>query len=730
MPWVIPLWSMIVSVSLVLAGISGLVWLFDRKNLSNLLFSVVGTSVAAMALTELGMMYSHTTAEYAFWVRWCHVPIFLIIVGTVMFVRLQFGTGRTWLAWTIIAIRCVVLVGNFLVYPNFNWQEITSLDRVPFLGAEVAVIGSAVVRSWQWLPTSSVLLFGAYVFDASIALWRKARRGEKHRVLIVGGGLMSFVVISMLMSQLVVWGLARLPILISPSFVILVGAMGFELCRSILRANQMAEELRDASETMNLAASTAQLAVWRWDIPHDSVWLSPQGRRFFGLSETEPFNLQRFLTTLHPDDRDVTRRAVEAAVHGEGPFNAEYRVILPDGTTHWIEARGTVEFSETRRPIRMVGVSADVTQRRQLQDHFRLAVEASPNGVLLTTTQGEILLANARAAVKFGYDRSEMTGRSVETLVPERLRENYRAYVAGFRATPAVRMMGIGHELYARRKDGSEFPVEVGLNPIEDADRTLVLIVVVDISARRQAEIETRRLRDELAHVARATTLNELSGSLAHELNQPLAIILSNAQAAQRLLARNPPDLAEVRDILSDIINADRRAGEVISRLRALLRRGEPEWKKLSLAAIIDEILTLMRSDFISRGITIIRPSSPFSPMISGDHIPLQQVLLNLFTNSCDAMTANPAGDRQLTIETKLEGAAVRVAIRDNGCGLPPETGRIFEPFFTTKPHGLGMGLPICRTIISAHGGRLWAEPNADQGTTFWLELPLVEAAT
>jgi len=720
---------MIVAVSLTLAAINVLVWLFDRKNLSSLLFAIIATAAAGQAVTELGMMYAESPAAYGAWVRWCHVPLFLIICGLVLFVRVHLHTGRPWLVWTLIAIRCVVLAGNFLVAPNFNWQEITSLKQISFLGEDVAVIDQAVVRSWQWLPTLSVLLFTAFVADASLASWRKGGAEERRRVLVVGGGMMSFVVISMLLSQLVIWGFAKIPILISPAFIFLLAAMGFELCRDILRANRMAEQLQDASETMNLAAGTAQLALWRWDIPRDSVWVSPLGRRIFGLNQTEPFTFSRFLETLHPEDRESTRRAVEAALQGDGTFNAEYRVSLPDGSTRWIEARGKVEFNGRRQPLRMLGVSADVTQQRQLQHRFRLAVEASPNGVVLADTQGCILLANEHAAAMFGYDRAELPGLPVEALVPERLRAAYGVLRLDFQTAPTVRAMGTGHELFARRKDGSEFPIELGLNPVESAEGVLVLIVIVDISARRQTEMETRRLRDELAHVARVTTLSELSGSLAHELNQPLAIILSNAQAAQRLLARNPPDLAEVRAIIDDIIHADRRAGEVIIRLRALLKRSEPEWKELSLHEVIDEVLALMRSDFIARGISIIRPAGPPSAAVSGDLIPLQQVLLNLFTNACDAMAANPPGDRLLTIETKLNGPHLEVSISDTGCGLPREAERIFEPFFTTKTNGLGMGLSICRAIVTAHGGRLWATPNPGRGTTFFLELPLAKAA-
>jgi len=718
---------MIVSVSLTLTAITVLVWLSDRKNLSNLLFAIIATSVAAMAVTEFGMMRSETPADYAFWVRWCHVPIFLIITGMVLFVRVHLGTGRLWLAWTIIAIRCVVLTGNFCVYPNFNWGEIDSLRRIPFLGEEVAIIGHATVRSWQWLPTLSVLLYTGFVLDAAITLWRKGGAEERRRVVVVGGGMLSFVVISMVLSQMVVWGLAHLPILITPSFVILLAAMSFELCRDILRSNRMATDLRDASETMNLAAGVAQLALWRWDVLRDSIWLSPVGRRFFGVEEKEPLSFQRFLAALHPEDQASTQRAMEKALQGDGAFIAQHRIVRADGSTRWIEALGKVEFTGARQPVRMVGVSADVTVRRQLEGRFRIAVEASPTGMVLSDAQGKILLVNARLAENFGYERSELPGQSLEIFVPERFHEEYAIYWATAHSLPADQPGAGRRELHARRKDGSEFPVEVGLNRVESAEGTLVLAVIVDISARRQAEMETRRLRDELAHVSRVTTMSELSGSLAHELNQPLAIILSNAQAAQRLLARNPPDVNEVREILTDIIAADRRAGDVITRLRALLKHGEPEWKPLSVSRIINDVLVLMHSDLIARGIDVLRPPGPFAPQISGDLVTLQQVFLNLFTNACDAMAANRPGDRVLTIETKLAGANVVVSIRDTGCGLPPESDRLFEPFFTTKSHGLGMGLPICRTIVTTHGGHLQATSNADRGSTFVLELPAVD---
>jgi signal transduction histidine kinase len=251
--------------------------------------------------------------------------------------------------------------------------------------------------------------------------------------------------------------------------------------------------------------------------------------------------------------------------------------------------------------------------------------------------------------------------------------------------------------------------------------------VAVDVTERKQAEAELQRLQGELAHVSRVSTVGQLSNTLAHELNQPLAIILTNAQAAQRLLAQQPPDLAEARDILADIVSEDERAGEVIKRLRALLKPGQTQLQPLSANEIVEDVLRIARSDLIERGIKVHAELDGSVPPIVGDRVQLQQVLLNLILNAGDAMAANPPADRHLTIAAAHCDGRVRISVSDTGCGLPPDAERIFEPFYTTKEEGLGLGLPICRSIVSAHNGRLWAEENvaaASRGTTFHVELP------
>ena len=244
---------------------------------------------------------------------------------------------------------------------------------------------------------------------------------------------------------------------------------------------------------------------------------------------------------------------------------------------------------------------------------------------------------------------------------------------------------------------------------------------------RKQAEQAIEQQRNELAHLSRVTTVSTLSGSLAHELNQPLGIILSNAQAAQELLLQDPPVVTEVSEILSDIVAADRRAADIIQRLRSLLKRGEMSLQPLPLNDLIEEVLRLVHADLIGRGVTAICDLAPDLPPITGDRVQLQQLVLNLIVNAADAMAANPPGKRRLHLTTARHEHTVRASVRDEGSGLPAEVERLFQPFYTTKAHGLGMGLAICRTIIAVHQGRLWAEPHPERGAVFHFELPVAE---
>ena len=259
----------------------------------------------------------------------------------------------------------------------------------------------------------------------------------------------------------------------------------------------------------------------------------------------------------------------------------------------------------------------------------------------------------------------------------------------------------------------------------------LIFVLLANRVKRRRLEEESRRRAAELAHVTRASTLGELSGSLAHELNQPLTAILSNAQAAQRFLDGDNADLDEVRDILKDIVEEDQRAGEIIQRMRAMLKKGEVKFQPLDLNETIQEVLAIMRSDLVTRHVTVAIQLSPRLPRVQGDRIQIQQVLMNLIVNSCDAMARQNASGRRVTVETARNGNGhVRVSVSDCGPGISDgDAGKIFEPFYSTKANGIGMGLAICRSIVSSHGGRLWTEKPDGPGALFHLTIPINEEA-
>ena len=251
--------------------------------------------------------------------------------------------------------------------------------------------------------------------------------------------------------------------------------------------------------------------------------------------------------------------------------------------------------------------------------------------------------------------------------------------------------------------------------------------VFANALSRKQGELEAQRLRQDLAHVGRVSAMGELTASLAHELNQPLTAILANAQSAQRLLAADVPNLEEMREILNDVVADNKRAGEVIRRLRGLVKKGDLERVSLDLNEVVSEVAWLVRNDAVIRNVTLSLELAPDLPRVRGDRIQLQQVVLNLVMNGLEAMREPHAGDRTLVIRTARDGAAaVAVAVQDSGSGIDEhDVDRLFQPLHTTKAEGLGMGLAIARTIVDSHGGRLGGATNVHGGATFRFTLPV-----
>jgi C4-dicarboxylate-specific signal transduction histidine kinase len=253
--------------------------------------------------------------------------------------------------------------------------------------------------------------------------------------------------------------------------------------------------------------------------------------------------------------------------------------------------------------------------------------------------------------------------------------------------------------------------------------------VLASTLSRRRAETEGQRLRQDLAHVGRVSTMGQLTASLAHELNQPLTAILSNAQAAQRILDSDTADLTEIREILGDIVEDDKRAGEVIHRLRGFLKKGTLQLSTLDIGEVVSQVARLVTSDAIIRNVAIRLELDPGLPAVCGDRVQLQQVVLNLLMNGLDAMRESGVGERTIVLRTSRAGpAGVMVAVEDSGTGIEgADLDHVFHAFYTTKPDGLGMGLAIARSIVEAHRGQLDAKNNPHGGATFSFTLPGIE---
>ncbi|HYT90369.1 MAG TPA: ATP-binding protein, partial [Gemmataceae bacterium] len=253
----------------------------------------------------------------------------------------------------------------------------------------------------------------------------------------------------------------------------------------------------------------------------------------------------------------------------------------------------------------------------------------------------------------------------------------------------------------------------------------LVGEIFANALARKRAEERETHLREQLALVARVTMMGELAASIVHEVNQPLCAIVSNAQTVQRLLAQENCDMEEVREALADISRDGQRASAVVGRIRNFVRKAPGERSPVAVNDLIREVAVLMRGELARRGVTVKLELAEGLPAVSGDRVQLLQVILNLMTNGVDAMDRVARDLRHLVVRSTADGAEVSVAVTDAGVGIAPDSiGYIFDPFFTTKPHGMGMGLAICKSILKAHGGRIWASPNADHGTTFQFTLP------
>ncbi|MDF0516311.1 PAS domain S-box protein [Bradyrhizobium yuanmingense] len=505
-------------------------------------------------------------------------------------------------------------------------------------------------------------------------------------------------------------------------------------CENITERKEAENALRQSEAYLAQAQELSHTGSFGWKAATREITWSRETYRIFeceeGTKPAIPFMLQR----IHPEDRLAVQQTTGRAAREGKDYDHEYRLVMPDGSIKHVRAVARATRDASGR-VEFVGSVSDVTAtkeaERRLRDseqRFRDYAETASDWFWETgpdhrvTQISEHSDTNTAPAGLIGLTRWDIAPDAA--LEPEKWRQHRAALDAHvpFR------------DLVYRSKDRNGQPIYVRTSgkPFFDADGAFLGYrgVCTDVTAAiraNQAEDALRKAQAELAHVTRVTTLGELTASIAHEINQPLAAVIANADACLAWLQRSPPDLKAARRSVEWIIEDGRRAGDVIRHVRALAKRSDIEMVPLDANAVVREAVALVQREMASHAVSVRMELSSALPKIFGDRIQLQQVLINLIMNGIEAMADVHDRPRELAIRSQASGdGAMQVSVSDCGTGISEQAiDRLFTPFFTTKSSGMGMGLSICRSIIEAHGGRLSAIPNQERGATFQIALPL-----
>ena len=464
------------------------------------------------------------------------------------------------------------------------------------------------------------------------------------------------------------------------------------------------------------------------------IYWSDESYRIWGFDPLQGLPTREDMRQrIHPDDRDRVRETVQEAVRQKMDFTTEFRILLPDGTVKYLEGTSHHLFSSEGALLEAMNSTVDVTQRRlteqalrESERNLRSAIDGIPGLVAVLAPNGDLEAVNRQIFEYCGRSLEELRNWGTNgTIHPDdlpRLAEVFtRSIAAG---------VPYGTEARVRRFDGEFRWFEIRGIPVRDASDRIVrwYSLLTDTEDRTQALARLQQMQSDFAHINRVSMMGELAASLSHEIAQPIASARNNARAAQNFLNMQPPDLGEVREALSCLVGDADRAGEIIDRIREQIKKAPPRKECFDLNVAINEVIALARSVTLRNGVSVQTRLAEGVLSVLADRVQLQQVLLNLILNAAEAMDSVEEGARELLISTEEDQGGVVVAVRDSGPGIDPERlEQIFDAFYTTKPSGTGMGLSICRSIIHAHGGKLWVETNEPRGVVFQFTLPAVE---
>jgi PAS domain S-box-containing protein len=491
-----------------------------------------------MGLIELAMLHSRTVAEYAALIRWIHLPVWVLILSFVAFVRLYLRAGRVWLAWSIYGLRTLVLIINFISTPNINFRAITSIRHFSWWGEIVsAPIGAP--NPWALISNVSLLLLLIFSVDATITVWR---RGDRQRALVVGGSMILGAVIAWHV-PLVIWGVIDVPFFLSFAYSGIVLAMSSELGNDMFQTAQLAQKLEESDKKLNLAADSADLSLWEWDLNKDEIWITPTRRAQLGLPVSRKITSEDVISRWYADDRDQVRQAIEDAIKNGKDYETEFRIVRADGNVRWIAARGRAHVNKKGKPTRLLGVSMDVTARKQAeleaqQQRDELEQLRQQRTVLLerevserTRLEREVIDICAREQRRIAYDLHDSVGQQLvgialcaklfeEQLRSERHSEADRAGILVKLANDAARQT----RLTARTLEGAD-----GVGDLKTALQSLAISVGRDCSVKAAVTAEgssfpiSPPVAAQLYRIAQEAVHNAVEHGAAREVHINLA---------------------------------------------------------------------------------------------------------------------------------------------------------------------------------------------------------------
>lgn len=500
-----------------------------------------------------------------------------------------------------------------------------------------------------------------------------------------------------------------------------------------VRRSRVAEEL---AEELNLLVDGAKdYSIYMLD-PDARVTIWNRGaERLTGWSESEVIGQP--VDIFYPADAAANgrhRSDLERAISEGGLVTEDWR-LRKDGSEFLAQVSTTPLYDDRGTLRGFAKIVRDITSQRAIEQelrsneaHLRSILSTVPDAMIVIDEKGTVLSFSAAAETLFGYREEEIVGSNVSRLMPSPDRERHDGYLQRYLTTGERRIIGIGRVVFGQRRDGTKFPMELSVGEAGGSPRIFTGFIR-DLTERRRTEAKLEELQSELIHVSRVSAMGTMASTLAHELNQPITAVANYVEGVRELLANpDPNDLPMMREALADAANEAMRAGHIVRRLRDFVARGDLEKRLENLTILINESAVLGLIGASEKGVEVDFDLDPEASPVLVDKVQIQQVLINLMRNAVEAMSAT--SERRLTIRSKRdEESHAKVSIEDTGPGIAPEIAHdLFTAFVSTKADGMGLGLSICRTIVEANGGRIWAEPRPGGGTVFHFTLIRPEA--